>query len=412
MPDGSCVVPYHGKRGTTWRVKYRDATGTQVMETLGKASDGWTKRKAEVALRARLTDVHRTGYRRPEPTSFATFAERWRDEYPITKGLKRSTREGYEAIIETHLVPFFEGVKLVDVDVAQVERYVARKRKEGLKGATVNRHLNVLSLVLKAALRQGLVRLNPVQLVDRPREPLTEWRITAPVEVASVEKAFSEMIEAESEGSADRTHIETCRVVFLVVQEAALRRGEILGLRWRHTALADPDVPHLRIVETLVRGRADTPKSDASTRTIPISSALADELFSHRSRSAYQGDDERVFVSAYRPGSPLNVKLYAATLRKALAKAGITEYVRPFHDGRHSAITNAARAGRGEMALTTIAGHSDSRITRRYTHLAGVMFADEAERMGGSALWSGATSRKNGRKSETLSPVEATKNPA
>jgi hypothetical protein len=31
--------------------------------------------------------------------------------------------------------------------------------------------------------------------------------------------------------------------------------------------------------------------------------------------------------------------------------------------------------------------HSDSRITRRYAHLAGVMFQDEAERMGGSARW-------------------------
>jgi integrase len=115
-----------------------------------------------------------------------------------------------------------------------------------------------------------------------------------------------------------------------------------------------------------------------------------------------------VFVSAFQAGSPLNVKRYAAAVREALVRAGITEYVRPFHDGRHSAITNAARAGRGEMALTTIAGHSDSRITRRYTHLAGVMFADEAERMGGSALWSGATSRKFGRKTEDPSPVEAT----
>jgi hypothetical protein len=120
--------------------------------------------------------------------------------------------------------------------------------------------------------------------------------------------------------------------------------------------------------------------------TIPISQALAAELFEHRARSPFQGDDERVFVSPHR-GSPLNPKRYAATLREALVQAGITEYVRPFQDGRHSAITNAARAGRGEMALMTIAGHSDSRITRRYTHLAGVMFQDEGERMGGSALW-------------------------
>lgn len=310
--------------------------------------------------------------------------------------------------VTASLVPAFVGVKLSDVDVARVERYIATKRKGGLTGATVNRHLNVLSLVMKAALRQGLVRLNPVALVERPKEPLTEWRILSPTDVAAVERAVTEMIQVTPEGSEARAHTETCRVVFLVVQEAGERRGEILGLRWRHVALADPDVPHLRVIETLVRGKVDTPKSEASTRTIPISSALADELFQHRARSVFQGDDERVFVSAHR-GSPLNPRRYAATLRRALAKAGITEYVRPFHDGRHSAITNAARHGRGEMALMTIAGHSDSRITRRYTHLAGVMFQNEGERMGGSALWSGSTSRKSGRKAEDPSPDEATK---
>ncbi len=173
MPDGSSVIRYDGKRGTVWRVKYRDASGKQVMETVGKASEGWTKRKAEAALRGRLTDVQRDGYKRPDVMTFASFAEAWRDEYPVTQGLKRSTTEGYEAIIDTHLVPAFVGVKLADVDVARVERYVAKKRKEKLGAGTVNRHLNVLSLILKAALRQGLVRLNAVSLVDRPKERLT-----------------------------------------------------------------------------------------------------------------------------------------------------------------------------------------------------------------------------------------------
>jgi hypothetical protein len=59
------------------------------------------------------------------------------------------------------------------------------------------------------------------------------------------------------------------------------------------------------------------------------------------------------------------------------------------------------------MALMTIAGHSDSRTTRRYTHLAGVMFAGEGERMGGGALW-GASSRKSSRNSADPTPVEET----
>lgn len=67
MPSGSCVLRYDGKRGTTWSIKYRDANGRQVKERVGSASEGWTRRKAEAALRARLTDVDRDGYRKPEP---------------------------------------------------------------------------------------------------------------------------------------------------------------------------------------------------------------------------------------------------------------------------------------------------------------------------------------------------------
>jgi hypothetical protein len=39
MPSGSCVVRYVGKRGTVWRIKYEDATGKQVMETVGRKAE-------------------------------------------------------------------------------------------------------------------------------------------------------------------------------------------------------------------------------------------------------------------------------------------------------------------------------------------------------------------------------------
>jgi hypothetical protein len=46
MPSGAAVTVYEGKCGRTFRVKYRDASGRQVMETLGREAEGWTERKA------------------------------------------------------------------------------------------------------------------------------------------------------------------------------------------------------------------------------------------------------------------------------------------------------------------------------------------------------------------------------
>jgi len=63
----------------------------------------------------------------------------------------------------------------------------------------------------------------------------------------------------------------------------------------------------------------------------------------------------------------------------ALKKAGITDRVRPFHDGRHTSITNAAAAGVAPGALQARAGHADLGTTQRYIDLAGVLFREEAE---------------------------------
>jgi integrase len=266
---------------------------------------------------------------------------------------------------------------------------------------------------MKAAVRRGLIRDNPVAHVDPLPVGRRKWRILSPAEIRGVEQAFDEMIEEAEEGSEQRAWRHVARTTFLVTHGLGLRRAEILGLRWRHVRLTDPEGAWLRVEETLVRGKIDTPKSERSERTIALGPRVADELFEHRARSAYQGDDERVFMSPHR-GTPLNPKRYADTFREALAKAEIGGYVRPFHDGRHSQITNAAAAGTNPAALMARSGHSDFKTTQLYIDLAGETFRPEAELLearlwGASATPSGT---KGGYKVGDPSPPQETENPA
>lgn len=53
--------------------------------------------------------------------------------------------------------------------------------------------------------------------------------------------------------------------------------------------------------------------------------------------------------------------------------------MRPFHNGRHTSITNAAAAGVPPAALIARAGHSDFKTTQGYIDLAGETFREEAE---------------------------------
>src|SRR5919197_2039379 len=98
------------------------------------------------------------------------------------------------------------------------------------------------------------------------------------------------------------------------------------------------------------------------------------ELWQHRRRrSAFQGEDERVFCHPTR-GSKIDHEWYAGEFRAALERAGITEYVRPFHDARHASLTNGAAAGESPIALMT---HRSKQTTQLYLHLAGTVFRDE-----------------------------------
>jgi integrase len=169
-----------------------------------------------------------------------------------------------------------------------------------------------------------------------------------------VEGAFVTLAE-EAETHEHSVRVEQARVVFVLVVGAGMRRGEVLGLRWRNVHLADPDGASLRVSETWVRDAIDTPKSESSERTIALGQKLAGELFDHRGRTAFGGEDERVFCHR-EMGGALDHNRSAKTLRVALGKAEITAYVRPFHDGRNTSITNGAKAGMNPMGADAAGG--------------------------------------------------------
>jgi integrase len=95
-----------------------------------------------------------------------------------------------------------------------------------------------------------------------------------------------------------------------------------------------------------------------------------------RSSSAYCSE-----TTAPKKGSTFDAKGFSEALRAALTAAGIEGRIRAFHDLRHTAITNDAASGSNPIAVMTKAGHSDMKTTKRYLHLAGVVFRDEAERL-------------------------------
>jgi integrase len=213
-------------------------------------------------------------------------------------------------------------------------------------------------------------------LVVRPRPEDVEWTILTPPQVAAVAEAFSSLARQARDDEA-RQWLVQARVIFVVVTTLGLRRGEVRGLHWRNVDLADPEGAVVRVAETFVRGGVDTPKSRAGRRTIPLGPVIAEQLWQHWRRTAFKGSDEYVFCSPSK-GTPFDVGRYAESLTKALSLAGVEARVRPFHDGRHTSITNDAAAGSTPMGMMRRAGHANFATTQGYINLAGVSFREEA----------------------------------
>jgi site-specific recombinase XerD len=363
-------MAYKSKDGRVrWRARDVDASGRRVQETIGY---DLTAKEARERLEELLVDVRKEHRKKRQPITLERFAREWIDERDDERsGLKRSTRRGYRAIIETHLIPALGRRPLAVIDGPVLADYIRAKDQAGLGPATINRHLNLLhKLYEDARCDRGLVRSNPAKDVRRPREPRRRHRALKPAEIAAVLRAFGELEQDD--------WTRQVRTMFLVLVATGLRRGELLGLRWKDVSIAVPGEETLTVRETWVCGAPDTPKSEAGERTLKLGGAVADELFQHRARSRFQGDDERVFCHP-RTGHPLNAQKYAKTLRAALAKAGVGDLERPTHDLRVTNATQAWLAGMSRAGLQTRLGPADFKTTQLYINAAGELFPAETE---------------------------------
>ena len=138
-----------------------------------------------------------------------------------------------------------------------------------------------------------------------------------------------------------------------------MRRGELLGLRWQRVSLADPAGPSVRVQETFVRDQWETPKSEASERTIALGPVVAEELFARFGHDGLPARQRPRLLSSgdRRAARPASVRRDAP----AGAREGEDRGRGPAVPRR--AAQRADERGRGRAsrasALQALAGHAD-----------------------------------------------------
>jgi integrase len=351
MPRGAAVIAYRGKRGVVWRIKYADADGRQVQETVGAERDGVTRKQAEAELRERLVRVEKQGYRRPQPVTFNEWADTWFSECIRRRGWKPKTANTHGHRL-THLRHHFRNAKLEAIRPRDVATYIKQALTKR-SARSVIAEVNLLHDLLGSAVAEELIQANPVVGVERPKAKPLRWRILEPEEVRRVAAAFTD---------------DRARAVFLTLHLTGLRRHEIQHLRWRDLSLTEAT---LRVVES---------KSEEGERLLALSPALVELLADRYSKTPHKADTDFVFAHP-QTGARLGADRYRDLLREALAKALIpdADRIRPFHDARHAALTHLALTpGASELVLMATAGHRSFATTRKYLHLAGRAFPEAA----------------------------------
>lgn len=386
------------KRGLGFALRFI-AYGERQYVTLGFASDGWTRRKAEEELANVLADVRRGIWvppNRKRPKGAGLGAEQDEVEARLygpfaqelvasRKGQVSDSHYEYMLWALSHLLPYFANWPVSDIDIQAVDAYRAHKVEEAearrraierrkpqrderghirkpLSAGSINKTLDMLQWTLSYAVEYRLATENAAK---GKRRRLAEPQ-RRPVHLDSCEQIEALLLAAGRLDRDPRCHLDDRRAIISTLILAGPRASELCGLLWR-----DVDLSNGRIFI----GRS---KTQAGLREIPLRLALRDELAAHKARALCSDADDLVFPSGTggrRDKDNLRSRVLPLALERANQLLGERGHV-PLplglttHKLRHTFASILIACGEDPASVMAQLGHTDPKFTLRvYTHM-------------------------------------------
>jgi integrase len=316
---------------------------------LGEAKD-W---RAESYRKLRRREL-----RAPTATTFAEAAEQWlvgvRAGSIRTRSgdaYKPSTVRSYEHALRGSkdggggLLRELGTIKLSDLSVDDVLDYASRLLASGCEPSTIRNAIMPVRVICRW--RQREVPINPTVGLNLPAVRGGRSRIASPSEAEQLLAALS---------AADRT-------LWATALYAGLRRGELMGLRWRDVDLTRGVIDVCQAWDPKEHAMI-APKSEAGSRRVPIAGVLRGFL-APPSLAAGGSSDKLVFGTEDRP---FCASATSERARRRWTAAGLEPIC--LHDCRHTFASLMIAAGVNAKALSTFMGHANISITLdRYGHL-------------------------------------------
>ncbi len=257
--------------------------------------------------------------------------------------LKENTRIFYERHLKHYIIPTLGQMDIASISVSDVQMML--DKYDRLSRKTLKEMKSTLSQVFKYAMSDELIRRNPccsVDIVipsDRKKErqalPLSDYQ-----DIISHLEALT---------GKEKRFLALCLFT-------AMRRGEVLGLRWEDIY---SDAIHVKRNVTHPqknRPSITTPKTKAGVRTIPLIEPLRQALSPFEESGFIVGGEEPITMTMYN------------TMWKRIQESVDMHGATP-HTLRHSYLTYAVGATTDFKTIQGISGHSDVfTLMNRYAH--------------------------------------------
>lgn len=328
------------KRGPNqWRARVRR------LGFPGKSKTFDTREDAEKWARAVEREMDRGAFipsDAAQRTSVAEILDRYATEiFPRLAGGGKNLRPNM-----ARLKAELGALSLLALEPSHIATYRDKVLDIGLNPQTVRHDLGLLNRALKTATLDWGIHLPrglPTSLVRLPKMPSSRDRRLMPA--AKGKKSEEErLMEAAAAYGGEIADI----IAFAL--ETAMRRSEIVSMRWEHVNLKTRTV----FLSTTKNGES---------RRVPLSSRAL-RILAARPRGIGQ-------VWTMRPDS------VSQAFERVCRKAGIKGL--RFHDLRHEATSRLFEKGLNTMEAAAVTGHKTLVMLKRYTHLRA---EDLAEKLG------------------------------
>ena len=257
--------------------------------------------------------------------------------------LKETTRANYQKYLREYILPVLGEKKLTAITVADVQEMMDRFAH--LSHKTLKDAKGVLSQIMKYAMSDELIKRNPCDSVDL-EIPSDKKKVRNALPIDQYKEIISGMQDLQLQ---DRRFLALCMFT-------AMRRGEVLGLRWEDI---DGDILHVRRNVTHPQQNTPqitTPKTEAGVRDIPIIGPLAKVLSPAEKEGFIIGGNQPLSLSAYRA--------MWTRINKTIDMHGATPHVL-----RHSYLTYAVGETTDFKTVQGISGHADlNTLLNIYSH--------------------------------------------